>query len=173
MQPTVTLDTVGVMELLVSLWHFLWWSFGAYSTCRFFCLLNKSLPRCEEAAETLHVFLLLCQTAGSKVRAGRCEGVRKWGGNRPFSGCRFISMEHWPFFSPRGMSCAIWHPRYSKQTAPCTSPLHTQWRTATALLHEDNSILRERSTETKLFSLISLVAVLLPRCPCANWMQLK
>lgn len=58
----------------------------------FFYLLNKTLPRCAEAAETLHVSLWTCQTEDSGEQGeGRKEWeVREGGGDRtmhrPFSG---------------------------------------------------------------------------------------
>lgn len=43
----------------------------------FFYLLNKTLPRCAEAAETLHVSWWMCQTEDSGEQG---EGSKVWGG---------------------------------------------------------------------------------------------
>lgn len=42
----------------------------------FFYLLNKTLPRCAEAAETLHVSWWMCQTEDSGEQG---EGSKVWG----------------------------------------------------------------------------------------------
>ncbi len=55
----------------------------------FFYLLNKTLPRCAEAAETLRVSLWMCQ-AGDSGERGEGRKVLNGGGDRsmhkPFSG---------------------------------------------------------------------------------------
>lgn len=58
----------------------------------FFHLLNKTVPRCAEAAETLHVSLWMCQAQDSREQGEGGKGwkVREGEGDRtmhrPFSG---------------------------------------------------------------------------------------
>lgn len=103
MQPTITVDTVGVMGFLLSLWHFCD-RVPVLTLGEFFYPLNKTPSLCRGGRDPA---CFLVDVSNGRQRGARWgqEGVGGEGGGgggdrtmrRPFSGWMFISMEHGPF----------------------------------------------------------------------------